>query len=198
MSQLLENTESGANTKKKVADLRFCTICHEQFPVASVTWVGGRWACSKCVENSGLTEVVEPTVEAALEATPSDLLEPIKLVDQTLRHATTWGRYGFYGVACYGAIESDVVADLLHGLVMADLATWMSTAWLDFKFNRVPVILELIGFTALTNIMIHTDAISLPSDPASLGLAFLSFTLFFTIKGTIALVTRIHDLDANR
>ena len=175
-----------------MAGLRFCTVCHEQFPVASVTWVGGRWVCVECTESSGLLETVEPVLEEA-----PLIIEHIHVVNRALGYASAWGRYGFYGTACYFALDSELIADLLHGLVMADLATWISTAWFDFKINRVPVVLELIGFSVLTNVMIHTDAIALPTDPASLGLAFLSFTLFFAIKGTIAMVNRIHELDAN-
>ncbi len=86
----------------------------------------------------------------------------------------------------------DAVSHMLHGALMADLATWLCTAWFDLRTNRWSVAFELVGFIILTNVMLHTDYLELPSDEASVGVAFLAFTLFFVVKGTLALVHRLH------
>jgi hypothetical protein len=102
-------------------------------------------------------------------------------------------RWGGYALACYLGTIYDVVQHMFFGAVVADLGTWMCTAWLDIKAHPGPVIIEFVGFATLSQLILHTDLFEVPNDPASFGVAFPAFAAFFTIKGGIVVFQRLHS-----
>lgn len=190
MSRLLDNTETPAT------NLDVCTFCGEEYARATLEWSGGRAACRDCRRQQ---EADESAMRASLargretERTATQSARALEVgIDRAFKLGGFTARWGTYGVGYYLATEYDVVSHMLHGLVMADLATWLCTAWIDIRSRRRQVIIELIGFAALTQVMLHTDLIAVPNQPADIGVAFLTFVTFFTIKGTIALTKRVH------
>lgn len=194
VSRLLEETQQPESTDGPAVDLRFCTFCQEQFPRDQLAWSAGRWTCVTCRAQSDSVQAIESVArfEELEEEDATDHLVVIHRVDTAFRFAEFFGRYGLYALGCYLATKYEPINDMLHGVVMADFGTWLLKSFFDFKTHRWPILIELLGFVILTSVMLHTDAMEIPSDPASIGLAFLAFTLFFTVKGTFAMVSRIH------
>ena len=195
MSRLLEAIEDGRNPA-----LRTCTFCHGEFPEASVGPRGGRTACTGCRTEGERIEAEERArfeLEHA-EVAPPSVSEVVAGVDDKLRYGGIALRWGTYILAVILAVNSDVISHMLHGYVMADFGTWLATFWIDLKTRRARVVTDATGFIVLTTLMVNTDAMGVPHDGESFGIAFLSFVLFFTIKGSITLVNRIHgDRDEN-
>ena len=192
MSEWLNDEESELIAVKGevTADLRFCSFCEEKFPAAELKWELGRSACNQCKKTHTRENPIQPP---QLDDEPVVCqISQINQVNEVVRCITLFGRYGLYGLGCFLAVQVETISDILHGVLMADLATWICTACFDIRDNRGPVIVELIGFGTLTTVMLHTDAIKTPSDPAAIGMAFLAFTFFFALRGTIALTQRLH------
>ncbi len=177
-------------TEKHLLPLRYCSSCQERFNPLRLTWVGGHWLCAACYK--------EPAPVLA-EEVPELSEEGIALYerfDRNLHLGIAGGRICFYGISFYMATQHAWVADFLHGVLIADFATWMIQSWHNFLFHQRTVILELIGFAILGNVIWLTDGfIVFPDNPTSLGMAFLSFICVFSIKLSI-LVKKLMIEDA--
>ncbi len=92
-------------------------------------------------------------------------------------------RFGGYGVGLYMASMYEFADQFLHGVVLADILTWIALCWFDARFNKLPVILEFVGFVALTTIVLGCEKMSVFENSTAMGMAFLGFLITLGTKG---------------
>ena len=181
MSQTVQ--ESG----KQLLPLRHCTFCQEQFAALHLTWVGGQWFCKDCHKRWIAKQTVPEEYANLAEEAPAtpDRLKQLHRIDTGFRYGTGVARFSGYGVGFYMATKYSFVDHLLHGVVLADILTWVFLCWFDARFHRLPVFLEFIGFVALTTLVLGGgEKMSQFESNSAMGMAFLGFLVTFATKGT--------------
>ncbi|MHC4513382.1 MAG: hypothetical protein ACYTGW_13825 [Planctomycetota bacterium] len=176
-------------TKKpepELLPLRACTSCEQHFEASHVTWVGGQWFCPDChldwkAEQEAPAQYATEAAEA--KAAQTERRKSLERIDAGFRYGSGLGRFGGYGIGFYMASKYTFVNQLLHGVVLADVLTWIFLCWFDARFHRLPVILEFIGFVILTTLILGGDKMSEFESNEAMGMAFLGFLITFATKG---------------
>jgi hypothetical protein len=176
---------------RELLPARPCTSCGEHFEASRLTWVGGQWFCTDChlqwkSEHETPPQYVSAITAAEDEAPPSRL-ESLDRVDSFFHLGSGFLRFGGYGIGLYLGTMYDFVDHFLHGVVLADVLTWVALCWLDARFNKLPVVLEFVGFVLLTTILLRAENGSIFSDSAAMGVAFLGFLITIGTKGVYQL-----------
>ncbi len=179
--------------KKSERDLlpsRPCTSCGEHFEGSSLTWVGGQWFCTDChLEWKSKQDAPPEYVSATTAAAEASLsrLESLDTVDRFFHVGSGFLRFGGYAVGLYMASMYEFADQFLHGVVLADILTWVALCWFDARFNKLPVILEFVGFVILTTVILGCERGSVFESNAAMGMAFLGFLITFGTKGLFQL-----------
>lgn len=187
MSRIAEETRT---------PLRSCTFCREQFNTLYMTWLRGHWFCRDC-HRRWIAQHAGPEQFPAGEAPGTfDHLEYLHKADRNIRYGVAVLRFLGYGIALYMALHYSFVADLLHGVVLADILTWVLLCWIDMRFHRWPVVLEFVGFLVLTLLVLNRQqpvgtvdtvgtvgTVGTVDSNAAMGIAFLGFLVTFATKG---------------
>lgn len=175
-----------AKRSRELLPARPCTSCGEHFEASRLTWVGGQWFCTDCHLQWKSEQEVPPQYTSAMtaeEEAPPNRLESLDRVDSFFHLGSGFLRFGGYGIGLYMGTVYDFVDHFLHGVVLADILTWVALCWLDARFNKLPVILEFVGFVILTTVIIRSENVSVFADSASMGVAFLGFLITIGTKG---------------
>ena len=123
----------------------------------------------------------------AEEEAPPSRLESLDKVDSVFHMGSGFIRFGGYGVGLYMASMYEFADQFLHGVVLADILTWIVLCWFDARFNKLPVILEFVGFVILTTIVLGCEKMSMFENSTAMGMAFLGFLATIGTKGTYQL-----------
>lgn len=171
--------------EKELLPSKACTYCEEHFEVSDLTWVGGQWFCTDCHLEWRAQQEKPPQYisEAAAEEAPSGTLATLHAVDNFFRIGSGFLRFGGYAAALCMATVYDFVFPFLHGVVLADVLTWIVLCWFDARFTKLPTILEFVGFVILTTIIVGNGDISVFENNTSTGIAFLGFLVTLGTKG---------------
>lgn len=179
-------TQTLKQPDKELLPSRPCTSCGEHFEAPRLTWVGGQWFCRDCHLEWKARQQTPPQYAGATvadEKASGSRFERIERMNNIFRFGGGFLRFGCYGVAVYLATQHQFVDQFLHGVVFADILTWIALCWFDARFNKLPVLFEFIGFVILTTILLGRDHAAVLENNATLGMAFLGFLVTFGTKG---------------
>ena len=165
--------------------MKYCTFCHEQFAALQLTWVGGQWFCKDCHKRWIAKRTVPEEFAGMDEEAPAtpERLNQLHRIDTGFRYGSSVARISGYGVGFYMATKYSFIEQMLHGVVLADILTWVFLCWFDARFHRLPVILEFVGFVGLTTLVLGGEKMSQFETTTAMGMAFLGFLITFSTKG---------------
>lgn len=184
-------TKTLKQPEKEVAHGRPCTSCGERFEASRLAWAAGQWFCSDChlewkVQQEEVRQRVR--VQSAVKLPPVERQKLFERIHSVFHLGSGFLRFGAYGAGVYLATKHDFVNQCLHGVVLADILTWIALCYLDACFTKLPVILEFIGFVILSTIILSGAHSEVFENSATMGMAFLGFLITFGTKG----VYRLH------
>ena len=194
VSRITDKTHKQLDTTGRGVPQRACTFCQEHFDTLHMTWLRGHWFCKDC-HKRWIAQNQQPEEFSEEEAPDSFArLESLHRVDRNIRLGIASLRLGGYGTGLFMAASYSFMTDILHGVVVADILTWLFLCWFDVRFHRLPVILEFIGFVILTTCVLNVEQQdSVVEANASMGMAFLGFLGTFATKGVYQLHRYMHS-----
>ncbi|MCA8941294.1 MAG: hypothetical protein KDB80_01935 [Planctomycetes bacterium] len=171
-----------------VIPIRECSRCGTVDDVFHLTMVAHLWLCKPCHRSLSFPGTHEAVPDVEHEPDPdiqrrAEDAATLRRLDNLLRWGAVVGRFLGYGLLFWWSSVYPIVAAVLFGVFVADIVTWMFSAWFDARFHGEAVTAEAVSYTLLFLVLWFSGGLDLPEERTSRLIACASAAGVFTLRG---------------